>query len=157
MLSTLVLALAFVQNPGFRELKVGDVITLASQAAKEPVRPSPQSPPVAPAPKPMPAPPVASGDAYGFGPWLNAQRAARGLRAVACDGGLCNDAAVNSSRGFGHSFMGRARRQNAGMGPASACWPMWVASGPHAAALFDPSITAYGIANVNGVWTYSAY
>lgn len=153
MISILLLAAALIDHPPYRELKVGDVIQLTAPT-KEPVRPSPQS--VTPAPAPVPAPPVAYGDAYGFGPWLNAHRAARGLRPLACDAGLCYDAAVNSAKGFGHSFLGRARRQNAGMGPASSCWPAWVASGPHAAALFDPTITAYGIANVNGVWTYSA-
>lgn len=151
MLTTLIFAVALIQNPTVRELKVGDVIHLAQA---EPVRPSPQSPPVAAAP--MPAPPIVSDDPYGFGPWLNGQRAARGLHALHHDPGLSNDGAVNSSRGFGHSHMGNARRQNAGMGHSSQVWPLWIQSPAHAAALFDRSIRHYGIANVNGTWTYNA-
>ena len=155
---------ALADKPVFRELKPGDIIehgqVVRVYASPQTASPAPQPPatPVAvAAPQAQPAPVVAYGDPYGFGAWLNGQRASRGLHPLAHDSGLSNDAAVNSSRGFGHSFMGRARRQNAGLGQGSQVWPMWIASPLHAAALFDRSITAYGIACINGVWTYSAY
>lgn len=134
-------------RPVFRELRVGDVIEYNTPVSA----PLPVAPASARA-----IPPVGYGDAYGFGVWLNGVRARSGLGPLAYDAGLAADAAVNSARGFGHSFLGRARRQNAGVGAAMAVWQMWVVSGPHASALFDRSITRYGIAYVNGVWTYSA-
>lgn len=117
-------------KPVFRELKVGDSITYTYPTWW---------------------------DTYGFGAWLNAQRAMRGIGPVHCDAGLCQDAAANSSRGYGHTVMGRARRQNAGWGAGAQVWPMWISSPLHESALFDRSITRYGIACINGVWTFNAY
>ncbi len=101
------------------------------------------------------APAPASADS--FAAWLNAERAARGLRPCRVSAELCADATENSRRGFGHSFMGRARRQNAGMGALPTVCVMWVASPAHAAALFDPSITAIGLGQVGAVITFAAY
>jgi uncharacterized protein YkwD len=98
----------------------------------------------------------ASGDVYGFTVWLNGVRAQHGLGAVALDGQLQADAAANSSRGFGHHWFGSARRQNAGMGALGTVQVMWLQSPAHAAALLDPTITAYGLACVGNVWTFSA-
>lgn len=119
------------QQPTFRPLRVGDSIPYYT--ANAPV------------------------DAYNFGSWINGLRASRGLAPLAYDPQLAADAAANSSRGFGHAFLGRARRQNVGMGAFASVCSMWVASPAHASALFDPRITRYGIACVNGVWTFGAY
>jgi uncharacterized protein YkwD len=97
-----------------------------------------------------------SGDAHGFCAWLNGQRARRGLRAVVVDAQLCNDAYTNSTYGFGHRFMGSARRQNAGVGALVTVETMWLASPGHAAALFDPTITRIGLGQVGSVITFSA-
>jgi uncharacterized protein YkwD len=98
--------------------------------------------------------PAAHADFLG---WLNAARAARGLGPVGWDAGLASDAAANSSLGFGHGYMGRARRQNVGtLGDLATVAAWWAVSPAHASALFDPTITAAGVANVGGVWTYSA-
>jgi len=98
-----------------------------------------------------------SGDPYGFLNWINATRAQYGLGAVGWSSTLAYEASTNSSFGFGHTYMGHARRQNVGMGSARAVWPMWMADPPHRAAILDPSITAVGLAYTNGVWTYNAY
>ena len=134
----------------------------------EPVYPSPQSghvgegpngggPSVLPGPTPSPRPAMVAADPYGFGPWLNSARAQRGLRPLAYDPALAGDCATNSAMGFGHGFFGRCRRQNAGQGALATVCGMWLASPAHASALFDPSCTAYGIAHVNGNWTFGAY
>lgn len=110
-----------------------------------------------PAPAPLATPQaVGPGESFSFAAWLNAERAARGLPPCGVDAGLCADAAENSRRGFGHSYMGRARRQNAGVGPLPTVCSMWVASPAHAAALFDPSITRIGLAQVGQVITFDA-
>jgi uncharacterized protein YkwD len=109
--------------------------------------------------------PSVQGDAYGFGSWLNAERARRGLHGLAHDPALTQDAAYNSSRvdpgaGFratAHNWMGRARRQNAGVGHGPDVWVRWTTSPGHADALFDRSVTCYGIALVGSVWTFTAY
>lgn len=98
----------------------------------------------------------AGGDVYSFGAWLNGVRRQYGRGPVAYDAGLCRDAAINSSRGFGHTYFGNSTRQNVGMGALGSVQSMWLASPPHCAAIFDAGITRYGIACVNGVWTYSA-
>jgi uncharacterized protein YkwD len=103
---------------------------------------------------------VPQGDPYGFVNWLNNVRASYGLSAVGHDPNLSNWAAMNNSqqqaRGMGHYVMGPARRQNSAMGGS---WPgdMWMASGPHRAALLDPTITWFGIAASGAYWTFSAY
>ena len=99
---------------------------------------------------------AAAVDVHGFCAWLNGLRAQRGLSAVAVDGALCQDATVNSSHGFGHSFMGRARRQNAGVGALQTVQVMWTRSAAHAAALFDPTIRFIGLGQVGSVITFSA-
>jgi hypothetical protein len=99
----------------------------------------------------------ATGDPGTFLAWLNGVRLANGRGAVGWHAGLANDAAVNSSRGFGHSHMGQARRQNAGVGTLATVQAMWLQSPAHADAILDPTITAVGLANVGGVWTFSAY
>jgi uncharacterized protein YkwD len=111
--------------------------------------------PTAQAPAVQAAPAPASPG--GFSAWVNGQRAAHGLPPIAEDGALSQQAAVNSSRGFGHSYMGSARRQNAGVGGPSQVWAAWMASPAHRDAILDPTITRFGIAVVGGVWTYSAY
>lgn len=102
-----------------------------------------------------------SQDPYGFVAWLNGVRAQNGRGAVGCDANLCNWAAVNNgqqqARGMGHHVMGPARRQNAGMGAASAVWQMWMQSPAHQAALLDTTITQIGIAANGAYWTYNAY
>jgi uncharacterized protein YkwD len=101
-----------------------------------------------------------SGDPYGFMAWLNATRASYGLGAVGYDENLSNWAAMNNSqqmaRGLGHFVMGPARRQNSAAG---GVFPgaMWMASGPHRAALLDPTITWFGIAAAGAYWTFNAY
>jgi len=98
-----------------------------------------------------------SGDPYGFTAWLNGVRAQSGLGGVGHDPGLSAQAAVNNSYGFGHHYMGSARRQNAGMGAAATVWSMWMASPAHQAALLDPTITMIGIAASGSTWTFNAY
>jgi hypothetical protein len=97
------------------------------------------------------------GDPYGFTSWLNGVRAQYGLGAVGHDANLSGQAAVNNSYGFGHHYMGSARRQNSGMGAAATVWSMWMASPAHQAALLDPTITMIGIAASGSYWTYNAY
>lgn len=105
--------------------------------------------------------PVASPQAEITGPldataWINAVRARSGLGPVAYDAGLAADASANSAGGFGHSFMGRARRQNVGVGPIVSVQVAWLASPLHASAILDPTITRAAIVTVNGVTTFSA-
>ncbi len=96
------------------------------------------------------------GDPYGFVVWLNATRASCGLGGVAWSDEMAGWALRNSSVGFGHAIMGTARRQNAGWGELGTVCNAWLAHGPHAAALLDPTITQVGIAAVGVVWTFSA-
>ena len=103
-----------------------------------------------------PASQAATGDPGAFLGWINSVRASHGRGPVGWSAQLANDAAVNSSRGFGHSWMGSARRQNAGVGPLGSVQAMWLQSPAHADAILDPSITAVGLANVGGVWTFAA-
>ena len=122
-------------------------------------RPSPRPRPRTTTRPPPPPPPAAAAtgvDPHSFACWLNGQRAARGLAPCGVSGQLCQDAAANSSRGFGHTFFGTARRQNVGMGPPAVVYNQWTNSPGHAAALFDPSITAVGLAEVGGVITFAA-
>lgn len=91
---------------------------------------------------------------------LNALRASRGLRAVVFDQQLYNDAFTNSvqqtARGLGHFYMGRARRQNSGMGTLSSVFVMWQMSPAHMSALLDPNISRAAIAQNGAYWTFSA-
>lgn len=99
---------------------------------------------------------VEYGDAYGFTAWINGVRARYGLRALAWSADAAAHAAINSARGFGHSYMGGTRRQNVGVGSLHVVETMWLSSPGHAAAILDPSVSEVGIANVNGVWTMNA-
>lgn len=105
-----------------------------------------------PAPRTGPS----SADPYFFGAWLNFQRQSRGLGPLAYDANLASIAAANSSRGFGHHGLHRGR-ENVGMGALGTVQSMWLSSPLHAAALFDPGVTRYGVACVGNVWTYCAY
>jgi uncharacterized protein YkwD len=102
-----------------------------------------------------------TGDPSGFLAWLNGTRARHGLGAVGYDQSLANDAAVNNqhqnSRGLGHYYMGRARRQNSAMGSGASIGTMWMNSPGHRAALLDPSIRAIGLAGSGSYWTFNAY
>jgi hypothetical protein len=126
------------------------VIQAAYTASAEPAAAQPAQAAQAPA----------SSDPYGFMAWLNATRASYGLGAVGYDENLASWAAMNNSqqqaRGLGHFVMGPARRQNSAMGGG---FPggMWMASGPHRAALLDPTITWFGIAAAGAYWTFNAY
>jgi hypothetical protein len=108
----------------------------------------------------QPAQAPASSDPYGFMAWLNATRASYGLGAVGYDQNLSNWAAMNNSqqlaRGLGHFVMGPARRQNSAAGGGFP-GAMWMASGPHRAALLDPTISWFGIAAAGAYWTFNAY
>jgi len=131
--------------------------------------PTPQAQPAQPAAQPQPeimqasytttaqsTAPVTSGDPYGFGVWLNSVRAQYGLHALAYDANLAGHAAVNSSYGFGHTYMGGTSRQNVGWGALSTVSTMWMASPAHRAAILDSRVTSYGLAYINGVWTFNA-
>lgn len=96
------------------------------------------------------------GDTGGLCNWLNSLRAARGLGGVSLSLELCQDAEANSRIGFGHFFLGRARRQNVGWGNLNQVCMMWARSPAHAAALLDPSITMVGFGVANNVVTFSA-
>lgn len=96
------------------------------------------------------------GDAYGFTAWINSVRARIGLSALRWSDNLASHAAINSSRGFGHSYMGGTRRQNVGVGALSTVEAMWIQSPGHWAAIADPTISEVGLAYVNGVWTMNA-
>jgi uncharacterized protein YkwD len=86
-----------------------------------------------------------------------------GLSPVAFGYDVYADACENNRqqrfRGMGHFFMGRARRQNAGMGQTSVQQILyaWMGSPGHAAALFDPTIRVAAVAHEGGAWTFSAY
>lgn len=88
-----------------------------------------------------------------FVDWINRVRASRGLRAVVWSPVLAADAIINSSRGFGHSFMGRARRQNAGWGALPTVQQMWLASPAHLDAILDPSATEVGLGQAGSIIT----
>ena len=109
----------------------------------------------APVVVPLVVPVVATTDLHGFQVWLNAERAARGLHPLAFDPHLASLAAANSSRGFGHHGFNPGR-ENVGMGSLGQVESSWLHAAAHAAALFDRGVTRYGIALVNGVWTYNA-
>ena len=106
------------------------------------------------------ATPANAQDPYGFTAWLNATRATYGLPAVGYDPNLAAWANANNAqqqaRGMGHYVMGPARRQNAGMGNYATVGGMWLRSGPHRAALLDPTIKWVGIAGAGAYWTYNA-
>jgi hypothetical protein len=140
------------EPPVFRELAVGDVIELKAPR----VLASAQSPAPAPVVVVVPVPVAPAGDPYGFNLWLNAVRARHGLHALAYDPGLASIAAANSSRGFGHHRL-HGGRENVGMGSLGQVESGWMNSPAHAAAILDRGIRAYGIAFVNGVWTYVAH
>lgn len=97
-----------------------------------------------------------SADAYGFTSWINGVRASRGLRSLAWSADLAAHAAINSARGFGHSYMGGTRRQNCGMGALATVESSWLQSPAHLAAILDPSCSEVGLAYVGGVWTMNA-
>ena len=99
---------------------------------------------------------TAEGDAYGFVSWINGVRARYGLRALAWSADAAAHAAINSARGFGHTYMGGTRRQNVGMGSLGQVEQGWLASPGHFEAIVDPSVTEVGLAYVNGVWTMNA-
>jgi len=111
-------------------------------------------------PQPQPGPVYSAGDAYGFGAWLNAQRAAYGLPALAHDPNLDAWAQQNNlhqaGRGLGHYVMGPASRQNAGVGAFAQMGAAWLASPAHRAALLDPKVRWYGIAGYGAWWTFNA-
>ncbi len=96
------------------------------------------------------------GDHYGFVAWINGVRATRGLGAVAWSNEMAYWALENSKVGFGHLVLGTARRQNAGSGSLWTICNAWLAHGPHAAALLDPSILEVGLGVVGQTWTFSA-
>jgi uncharacterized protein YkwD len=98
--------------------------------------------------------PVA-GDQWGFTAYLNSVRARAGLQAVAWDANLAAWATQNSMVGFGHSVRA-GRRQNSGIGSLWTVVPMWLASPPHAAVMFDPTITRIGLGVVGSTWTMNA-
>lgn len=82
---------------------------------------------------------------------LNHARTQRGLHPVGYAADLDNDCVLNNAwqraRGLGHFVMGSHRRQNAAVGlvSGSALFVAWNSSPGHAAALYDPTITAVGL------------
>jgi hypothetical protein len=149
MLNLFLFAASMLTPEAPRELRVGDVIELKAPR----VLATPQSP--EPVPVVVVAPVVAYGDQYGFSEWLNATRARHGLHALVHDAGLSALAAANSSRGFGHHGFNPGR-ENVGMGSLQTVESMWMRSPAHASAILDRGARYYGIAHVNGVWTYNA-
>lgn len=97
-----------------------------------------------------------AGDAYGFTAWINGVRARYGLRALVWSADAAAHAAINSARGFGHSYMGGTRRQNVGMGSLGQVEQGWLTSPGHFEAIVDPYVSEVGLAYVNGVWTMNA-
>jgi uncharacterized protein YkwD len=95
-------------------------------------------------------------DPNGFVNWINNVRARYGLRALVWSADAAAHAAINSARGFGHSYLGGTRRQNVGMGSLASVEAGWLSSPAHLAAIVDPTVTEVGLANVNGVWTMNA-
>lgn len=95
-------------------------------------------------------------DQFGFLNWINSVRARVRLPMLRWSDDLAAHAAINSSRGFGHSYMGGTRRQNVGVGALGTVETMWLQSPGHWSAISDPTITEVGLAYVNGVWTMNA-
>lgn len=112
------------------------------------VVPTPQVVPVVPE-----VTPADQNDQYGFGAMLNRQRYLHYRGAIVHDPALSALAAANSSKGWGHHG-GHHGRENVGMGSLDSVMASWLASPAHASALLDPSLSRYGIAQVNGIWTY---
>jgi hypothetical protein len=123
--------------------------------------PTAQGPVFAPAPAKVMPQAQATGDPTGFLVLLNVERRRRGLREVLYDAGLTGwcrqNNAAQVSRGLGHwvnpgflqcSFVGPSNAQSALYG--------WMASGPHAAILFSPSITVIGVDGYGSAWTLDA-
>jgi hypothetical protein len=135
---------------------VPSVVTPPAPLPTPPVKPTP-----APIPKPSPQTATeATEDPYGFVVWLNAERAQRRLNPVAWDKYCEYNAYVNNqwqaAKGMNH-WHHVCRHQNAGaMGPGSATWIAWAGHGPHADALFDPSITVVGLHVMGQYQTYNA-
>jgi hypothetical protein len=92
-------------------------------------------------------------DPYRFGAKLNHARSQYYRKALVHDPALSALAAANSSKGWGHHG-GHHGRENVGMGSLDAVMASWLASPAHASALLDPSLSRYGIAQANGIWTY---
>lgn len=111
-----------------------------------------------PYPSPVVTPSVGGASDVGLG-WINAVRARVGIRPLGYDPAMGSVAANNNahqrSRGLGHWFRGDTR-QNAGMGPLDAIQSLWLASGAHAAAIFDPNITVGAVAYDGQFATFSA-
>lgn len=96
---------------------------------------------------------------------LNAERTSRGLPPVSYDQNLTNWGYQNNlnyiSRGYPHTVMGPARRQNWAGGNQDLV-TAWMNSPGHRAALLDPTITYFGLAGTRGgpfgvSWTFNAY
>lgn len=152
-LSALALAASFVLALAISESDAG----WRCRARRRPrCQPAPMAAQAAPAPARAYTVAPSASDPGSFLAWINAVRTRSGLRPVGWDQDMAADAAQNSARGFGHSFMGRARRQNAGIGQLGAVESAWLQSPAHASAILDPSITAVGLAGVGGVWTFAA-
>lgn len=134
----------------------GGVMATSAPRHRPHVHPSPQSPQA-----PVKVVPVARPGHCDFCRWVNGVRARVGVAPVIHDGSLDADAQRNNTyqqgRGLGHFFMGRARRQNAGMCPtlAVAC-QMWLVSPGHYSALVDPTVRFIGVASLGQWHTYSA-
>lgn len=85
-----------------------------------------------------------SGDPTGFTDILNAERARRGLQAVAYDAELSRQASINSQRG-GHSYMGSAMSQNwAGVNDPQQAFQMWMNSTGHRNNMLNPNLRSVG-------------
>jgi uncharacterized protein YkwD len=150
-LSALALSASFILALAITESDAG----WRCRARRRPrCQPAPMAAQAAPAQAYAVAP--SASDPGAFLAWINAVRSRSGLRPVGWDQDMAADAAQNSARGFGHFFMGRARRQNAGVGQLGAVESAWLQSPAHASAILDPSITAVGLAGVGGVWTFAA-
>ncbi len=99
-------------------------------------------------------------DPSGFVPALNAERAARGLPAVAHDPAAVEVAAQNNSHqaayGLGHHVLG-GLGQCAGVGlhDALSALHAWLGSPSHAAILLDPGLVSVGCHGAGGCWTAS--
>lgn len=99
---------------------------------------------------------VAQGGGSGGGivAQINQLRASRGLGPVSWDGGLASEATRNSQIGFGHAYMGSARRQNSAISSSpSQAFGQWMGSPAHLAAMLDPSVSRVGLGNVGGTYT----
>ena len=129
---------------------------------KPAVSAGPVGPPIKPPPPPIePASPhhkphhrgAMFSDPYGFGPALNAARAARGLGPLAYDEASSNAAKINSIGGFGHTYGGYGRGQCVAFGNPGTILAQWLGDPPHARILLDPGATSYGIGGAGDVWT----